>query len=55
MAEHRIPLQNIPIRSDLGAQIRKALRDQRPMPRALARLDFASIEASIMNRMVKKP
>ena len=51
----RIPVQNIPIRTDLGAKIRKLIRDQRPMPRSAADFDFGSLEASIAARSKEKP
>jgi DNA polymerase I-like protein with 3'-5' exonuclease and polymerase domains len=51
----KIPLQNIPIRTDLGAKLRKLIRDQRPMPRSVAAFDFGSLEAAIAERSKEKP
>lgn len=37
-------LQNIALRTDLGTKLRAALREQRPMPRALQSANFNALE-----------
>lgn len=46
------PIQNIPIRSDLGKKIRKALRGQ--PPRVLASFDYSELELCIATAATKK-
>jgi DNA polymerase I-like protein with 3'-5' exonuclease and polymerase domains len=48
------PLQNIPIRTELGAQLRAAFFARRPIPRILYSSSFSDLEARIFELYCQK-
>jgi len=48
------PLQDIPIHTELGAQLRKAFFARRPIPRVLYSSNFSNLEARIVELYCQK-
>ena len=51
----RPPLQNIPLRTDLGTKLRKVLREQQPTPRALIAADVSEPKTQGCSRHEQPP